>query len=410
MRVDLDLVELNEWLLGFLNFEKQPNWELLKLATMEKLCDKFGHPEKFCPCFHVAGSKGKGTISANIAGILRAAGYKTGVYASPHVLHYTERVGTGAEPFAQEIYDAAFCELKKGVEEILASGELAKDDVSWFELSTTFAMLCFREAGVDYAVYEVGLGGRLDATNVILPECVAFGPIEIEHTEFLGETLAEIAHEKAGILKTKVPAVSVAQDAEVEEVLRREAREKSAEIEFCEPDDYVAEDKEVAWRVVHKVLPEINRDVAQQGMEKVRLLGRYERIEGVKGFPNIPYVLVDVAHTSHSMEHVLARMKSDGVRGKLLFGCLQGKNVKGMVRLIAKSGIFTEIYLTQPGDFRKSDLAEIEKAFRNEGLEVVVDGDYDKFIPEVLAMADAEKVPLIVLGSVYLAGEVKKRL
>ena len=156
MRVDLDLVELNEWRLGFLNFETQPNWELLKLATMEKLCDKFGHPEKFCPCFHVAGSKGKGTISANIAGILRAAGYKTGVYASPHVLYYTERVGTGAEPFAQEIYDVAFRELKKGIEEILVSGELAKGDVSWFELSTMFAMLCFREAGVDYAVYEVG--------------------------------------------------------------------------------------------------------------------------------------------------------------------------------------------------------------------------------------------------------------
>lgn len=246
---------------------------------------------------------------------------------------------------------------------------------------------------------------------MILPECVAFGPIEIEHTEFLGETLAEIAHEKAGILKPKVLAVSVAQDAEVEEVLRREAREKSAEIEFCEPDDdYVAEDREVAWRVVHKVFPEITRDVAQQGMEKVKLLVRYERIEGVKGFPNIPYVLIDVAHTSHSMEHVLARMKSDGVRGKLLFGCLQGKNVKGMVRLIAESGIFTEIYLTRPGDFRKSDLAEIEKAFRNEGLEVVVNGNYDGFIPEVLAQANVEKVPLIVLGSVYLAGEVKKRL
>lgn len=415
MRIDLDLVELNEWLMGFLNFEKQPNWELLKLATMEKLCEKFGHPEKCCPCFHVAGSKGKGTISANISGILREVGYKTGVYASPHVLHYTERVGTGAEPFAPEVYDAAFRELKGGVEEILASGELSKDDVSWFELSTMFAMLCSREAKVDYAVYEVGLGGRLDATNVILPECVAFGPIEIEHTKFLGETLAEIAHEKAGILKTGIPAVSAAQNMEVEEVLSREAREKHVSIEFCEPNaDYAAEDREVAWRVVQRVLPEISRDVAERGMKKVKLLGRYEKIDEVAGFPDIPYLLIDVAHTVHSMERVLARMKQDGVRGKLLFGCLQDKNVRGMAKLIKESvvrdGTFMEIYLTRPGDFRETDLAEIEKVFRGEGLEVVADGDFEKFIPEVLAKANAEKTPLIVLGSVYLAGEVKKRI
>ncbi len=416
--VDLDLKELNAWLLSFLNFEKEPNWELLKLTTMEILCEKFGHPDRNCPCFHVAGSKGKGTIAANIAQILRAANYKTGVYSSPHVLHYTERVGTGEKPFAMEIYQQAFAELKSGVEELLKEGKLEHDNVSWFELSTMFAMLCFRIAEVDYAVYEVGLGGRLDATNVVKPVCCVFGPIELEHTEYLGNTLAEIAGEKAGILKSGVPAVSVAQATEAEETLRERATGLGAEIEFLpKSDNYEQEDAAVAMAAVKKVLPEINERLMMSAVAKTKLPGRFEIIRGTdlpERFRRIPYLLLDVAHTPNSIGRVTERMQREDLRGKLLFGCVKDKRVTEMAHFLASSELFTEIYLTRPGDFKQSDLAMMREVFAEQfmGSNVRVESDenFIRMIERALNRAAEEETPLIVLGSFYLVGEVKKFL
>ena len=139
--MDLDLARLNDWLSNFINFERSPDKNMLNLSTMEKLCDYFGHPEKSCPCFHVAGSKGKGTIAANIAGILSAAGYKVGIYASPHAYHFTERVCSATGPFPADIYYAAEAELKAGVADLIDQGKVSKEILTWFELVTTFAML-----------------------------------------------------------------------------------------------------------------------------------------------------------------------------------------------------------------------------------------------------------------------------
>lgn len=422
--VDLDLNDLNAWLLGFLNFESEPNWELLKLATMEKLCEKFGHPERSCPCFHVAGSKGKGTIAANIAQILRVAGYKTGVYGSPHVLHYTERVGTGEDPFAMEVYDQAFAELKSGVEELLLDGELKHDDVSWFELSTMFAMLCFRIAEVDYAIYEVGLGGRLDATNVVVPECCAFGAIELEHTEFLGNTLTAVASEKAGILKPGVPAVSIAQKPEVEEVLQKRAEELGVKIEFLpRMDNYERADANVAVAAVKCILPDLDVELADEAIKHTRLPGRFELL-GDEDLPNkfkqIPYVLLDVAHTPNSIKCVTERMQRENLHGKLLFGCVKDKCVEEMAQILAQSGLFSEVYLTRPGDFKQSDLAVMQEVFDeafgqafvlgDAGTEIKVDEEFGRMIDLVVHEAVEQEEPVIVLGSFYLVAEVKKYL
>lgn len=413
--MDLDLIELNRWLDGFLNFEHLPDQRMLKLETMRVLGEKFGHPEQHGRCLHVAGSKGKGTIAANIAGILRMMGYKTGVYASPHAQYFTERVGTGAGVFAEEVYMAAFCELKTGVEELLATGALERGRLTWFELVTMFGMLCFRRAEVDFAIYEVGMGGRLDATNIIQPECCVFGPIELEHTRFLGESLGEIATEKAGILKPGAQAVSAWQEPEAQVVLRRRAQELGAEIEFlAELGDYDMEDKIVALRAVEKVFPEVDREWAWAAMTEVRLPGRFEKICRPGKYPEIPYLLCDGAHTVNSMRCVLKRLRTEGLRGRLIFGCAEDKNVEVMAKLIAESGLFGEIYLTRPGDFKQADMRRMTRAFRaafrEKGTRIVTDEDYRNLIKRVLVKAQEDKMPVVALGSFCLVGEVKKFL
>ncbi len=406
--VDLDLVDFNEWLSGYINFERKPETKMFRLSTMEKLCAALGHPEKESPCFHVAGSKGKGTISADIAGILREAGYTTGVLASPHVLHFVERVGTGDGPFSQEIYDQAFLELKTTVEKLITSGELDEELVSWFELTTAFAMLCFKIAKVDYTIYEVGMGGRLDATNIIMPKACAFGPIELEHTKVLGNTLAEIAAEKAGIIKERVPCISVPQAPEVATVFEKVAADHNAELTFItEKGNYLEQDALVAKLAVQKVLPEISDETCERGISKVSLPGRFEKISGEMG---IPYILIDVAHTENSIRQVISRMQQEKISGELLFGCAEDKNVEGMAREILGSGLFSKIYLTRPSDFKESDIDKMQAVFKNQNTPVMADPDYKNFIQKVLHKASQNKTPLIVLGSFYLAGEVKKAL
>ncbi len=412
----MELVEIERWLDGFLNFERTPDYEMLKLVTMERMCEKFRHPEREARCIHITGSKGKGTIAANIAGILRGMGYKTGVYGSPHVLNFSERVGTGAGDFSRRIYEEAFSELKSGVEELLTQKIVKREHLTWFELTTMFGMLCFRAAKVDFAVYEVGIGGRLDATNVILPEICVFGPIEVEHTKYLGDSLGEIAREKAGILKPGATAVSAAQKLETREVLKKRAEKLEVELEFLpELEDYLAEDRAIALAAVQKIFPNLDRDLAQKAMAGVNLPGRFERLTDPVRLPDVPYLLFDGAHTANSMSRVIHRMKAEGVQGKVIFGCAQDKNADEMAKIILQSGLFSEIYLTRPGDFKASDLESVARAFRkakgkNPGPNINIRDDFRGAIVEAITAAERDRSPIVVLGSFYLVGEVKKVL
>ena len=426
----MDLLELNNWLGGFINFERRPDENMLNLSTMQTLCDFFGHPESACPCFHVAGSKGKGTISHNIATILRCQGYKTGVYASPHVYHFTERISTGEAPFAEETYQKAEQELRLGVEELIKSGKLEQSIITWYELVTVYAMLVFRLAKVDYAVYEVGMGGRLDCTNIIKPEAIAVGPIELEHTEYLGDTLEKIATEKAGIFKEKVPIFSVAQKSAVRKVFDKATSAQSAKITYAlDLPDYRLADASVAAAAVSAVTGFNGEDLikATQIAKDTELPGRYEI---VKNSQSIPFVLLDGAHTPNSITATLARIKNNSPLDKLfslgftdkirnanlIFACAADKNVEEIASLIAKSGLFNKIYLTRPGDFKKSDLPRAEQAFKEaiktSGSSIALESssDYRAIIKNALSASASSNAPLIVLGSFYLLPEVKKLL
>ena len=410
-KIDLDLTQLNNWLGGFINFKRRPEDSLLNLQTTRIICEKLGHPEKYCPCFHVTGSKGKGTISANIASALTEAGFKTGVHASPHVLHFVERTSTGREPFSMEVYDKAFGELKSGVEELIQNDIILKNHITWHELTTIFSMLCFRIAKVDYAVFEVGMGGRLDPTNVVTPLCSVFGPIELEHTKFLGDTLEKIAIEKAGIIKPKIPAASVWQKPCVRETLEKMAIKNETSVKFVPfLENYLEQDTAVAKLALERSGINLTETQIENGISKVKLPGRYEIIKSVPNYPNIPYLLIDVAHTENSMAQVCKRIVEERLSGNLIFGCALGKNVSSMAQIITGTGVFKNIYVTKPGDFKKSSLSQMEQAFDDTKVQYKSNEDFKSIIKQALKDANDTKTPLFVLGSFYLAGEVKKIL
>ena len=201
-----------DWLSDYLNFELNPKKNIFWLDTIDFLCKRFDNPQDYAPCIHVAGSKGKGSVSKMIACILEEAGYNVGLYSSPHITDFRERICKPSGFFDESVYEEAIKEMIPNVDSII---DLPGDrPITWFELVTLYAFLCFRKAKVNWSVFEVGLGGRLDTTNVIRPKICCITPIELEHTEFLGDTLEKIAAEKAGIIKNCTPVVIARQQTE----------------------------------------------------------------------------------------------------------------------------------------------------------------------------------------------------
>ena len=203
----MKLANFEDWLNKFLNFEKTQKKNIFWLETMNFLCEKFNNPQNEIPCVHIAGSKGKGSTSVMIASILEEAGFKCGIYTSPHIIDFRERIKRPFSFFEDWVYEQAADELVCGIESILPEELPGQRAITWFELVTLYSFLCFKIAKVDYVVYEVGLGGRLDSTNIVKPLLSCIMPIELEHTEFLGNTVELIAEEKAGIIKKDIPVL-----------------------------------------------------------------------------------------------------------------------------------------------------------------------------------------------------------
>ncbi len=399
-----DLPSLEAYI-GEFRDEKPRNKEQ-NLKTMAILCDYFNHPEQSCPCFHVAGSKGKGTIAASIAAMLRSRGFTTGVYSSPHVYHFTERFSSGEGAFEKAIYEKAEKEFRAGIGHLLAKGIIGSSDLVWSVLLTTYAMLVFREAKVDYAVYEVGVGGRVDATNIIQPLAVAMGPIELEHTKLLGNTLTEIATEKSGIFKPNTPVFSAPQPDEVKTVFAKKSAELQIPVTYIpESENYKFLDIHIAYKAVQHIFPDLDEDSAESAALQVSLPARYEYIVNYQG---LPYLLMDGAHTENSVRTVLARMQNDGIRGNLLFACVADKNVEKMAGAIIDSELFETIYLTCPNKFKKSDFPRTQAAFKNAPVKIYENPDPKAAIKQAFEDSRTTHTPLITLGSLYLPPEVKK--
>ena len=232
--------EALEWLYSFIDYGVKRSYryspEVFDLARVRELLASLGDPQERYPTIHIAGTKGKGSTAAMISSGLRAAGYATGLYSSPHLIDFAERIQIDGEQIPEAEFVGFVQRLKPKVE--------AVPEISTYELATALAFMHFAERSVDCAVIEVGLGGRLDATNVIQPLVSVITSLSYDHTHLLGDRLSDIAAEKAGIIKSETPVVLAPQQIEADLVVRAIAEERNAPVVQINRDwHYVAIDR-----------------------------------------------------------------------------------------------------------------------------------------------------------------------
>ena len=465
--------KLEKWIDSYLNFEKTPKKNIFWLDTMRFFCDKFGQPQDFAPCFHVAGSKGKGSVSAFIASILDEAGFKTGLYTSPHILDFIERVSSPSGAFEEEAYNRAVEEIMDGVQSISQEELPGQRPITWFELVTLFSFLVFRQAKVDYSVFEVGLGGRLDSTNIVNPKVSVITPIELEHTEFLGDTLEKIAFEKGGIIKENTPVVIARQQPNVRKVFEKIASEKQATAIFIE-DTIESLDfkiKNITECIknntnltndnsdFHKnciknhtslenqnILPLMSVSFSSKIFSRpvkttLQLLGKFQAENAALAaiavktvLPTIseevierglakaklparfeilenPLIVLDGAHTVNSVTFTMETMNQvfAPFSHRILLFACAADKDAKDIAPLFKNQ-FDEIFLTKPGDVKQSDLGKLGEAFEQAGLSYDLNEDFKLQIQKAIKKAREEEALLLVTGSFYLVAEVKKIL
>lgn len=436
---------LQDWLDDYLNFERTPQKNIFWLDTIDYLCKRFDYPQDSAPCIHVAGSKGKGSVSRMLSCILDEAGYKVGLYTSPHITDFRERICTPDGFFPEEIYEAAVKELMPNIDSIIPSSLPAERPVTWFELVTLYAFLVFRKAHTQWNVFEVGLGGRLDSTNIVRPKLCCITPIELEHTEFLGDTVEKIAAEKAGIIKNCTPVIISKQNYEsVKIVLREKAITRYAPYYFVDELtknlSYKFDEKNHKMHVhfeseifnrpietdmrllgslqlenacqaaiaIRKVLPNLSEDIIERGLAKAFLPGRFEVIDTVPGYEGMNDLILDGAHTLNSIKLTLDTLNKmyDEKKVNLLFACAADKDITDISKLFKNR--FEHVYVTKPGSVKRSDINAEIKAFEDADVKFTADSDYKLQIQRALEDSQKNNCILLVTGSFYLVSEVCK--
>jgi dihydrofolate synthase/folylpolyglutamate synthase len=396
--------ELKELLFARSNFGVK-----LGLERMREACALLGNPERGAPALHVAGTNGKGSTCAFAEAMLRAAGLRTGLYTSPHLNHFCERIRLDGRPIAEE----RACEL---LEEVRTRVPWALGDpgLTFFEIVTLMAFLAFRE--VDAMVIEVGLGGRLDATNVVRPRACAVSSLGLEHTQYLGPTLAHIAAEKAGIFKEGAPAVTAGQPREAADVLDTRARELG--IPLWRPGrDYRFESREGApfcyagpgWTV--RAEPGLaghhqraNAALACALLETSGLCGPRDAEKGLRSaawparLERFGDIYLDGAHNPHAARALARAIPAlfGGRKFNLIFGALRDKDVRGMLDALAP--LAGEIHYCAPDSPRAVPPEELARIYPG------------RVHPTVAAAIAAAGPAALCCGSLYLAGEARALL
>lgn len=304
------------------------------------------YPHRTFKSIHVAGTNGKGSTSHILASVLQSAGFKVGLYTSPHLLDFRERIKVNGQPIAEK-YVVQFIERHAAYFEL--------EQISFFEMTVGMAFDHFRESQVDYAIVEVGLGGRLDATNIIIPVLSVITNIGLDHTEFLGTTRAQIAKEKAGIIKRGIPVVVGQKDEETQKVFEEIALKQYAKLTFVKVQnqhwktdlkgDYQTQNIQTALTALecldnHK----INLNTLKQGLKNVisntGLLGRWQIIA------DSPKLIMDVGHNKEGLSFLateLQKLEFDHLH--LIMGFVKGKRVADLISLFPSEASF---YLTSP--------------------------------------------------------------
>lgn len=327
------------------------------LQTTHELDEHFVHPHRQYKTIHIAGTNGKGSCSHTIAAILQSQGYKVGLYTSPHLVDFRERIRVNGECLPEQ-YVIDFVEENRAFFEPLHP--------SFFELTTAMAFKYFAEQKVDYAVIEVGLGGRLDCTNIITPVLSVITNISFDHTQFLGNTLAEIAGEKAGIIKPDVPVVIGEYIEETRPVFEKVAEERHSPILFAQDEDismnvdmelkgsYQERNRKTilaALNVLHQTMT-ISDEAIRNGFghvcELTGLRGRWEKLG------EAPLVICDTGHNLAGWKYLATQINDVDAQVKhIVFGMVDDKDVEHVLQLLRdklKNGV--KFYWTQPSTKR----------------------------------------------------------
>jgi dihydrofolate synthase/folylpolyglutamate synthase len=380
------------------------------LHRVERALDALGRPERACPVLHVAGTNGKGSTCAMAAAALRLAGLRTGLYTSPHLEAFNERIQVDGRPIDDEALAAAVAAVRAACpwHDAGAPGQR----LTYFEFATVAAFRYLALARVEVAVVEVGLGGRLDATNAVRPAVTAVARIGLDHTQLLGDTVEAVAREKAGIFKADVPAVvSAAQPEGVLEVLRAEAAQAGAPFQvapagWAGPVALAGAHQQgnaglaaAALRALRRGGVPVSEDAIARGIATARWPGRLERVGEV---------LLDGAHNPDGAAALASALGElhPGRPVELVFGVLADKDHRGMLAALAPA--IRRLHLVTPASARARPAAEVAALAQALGLEA----DVHQGVAQALACARraAPGAPVVVAGSLYLVGEARALL
>lgn len=405
------------------------------MDRIREILRRLGNPQEQFKAIHIAGTNGKGSTAAMLDAVLSEAGYRTGRYTSPHLVTYRERLVVAGEIISREQLAALVNEIKPVLEEVSAAGFGPPTE---FEVLTALAFQFFAREKVEFAIVEVGMGGRFDATNVLNPLLSIITHLALDHREYLGDTLEKIAFEKAGIIKPGVPVVIGSQEAAIEDYLMAVAKERQSRFKLVSRyrlDGLAVSETGTEFTVtgflneklrinlglvgghqainclnvlaglelLHNTGAPLSKGVIAKGLTKAKWPGRLERIESV--FPLKLYL--DGAHNPDGARALTESIKAifPGRKVTLLIGILNNRPLKEMAGVLAE--IAGQVIVTEVPDPKTANIAELAGIFKDYGLPVIVEPSPERAL-ELLKTTAGEVA--LATGSLYLIGYLRALL
>ncbi|MFK5983484.1 MAG: folylpolyglutamate synthase/dihydrofolate synthase family protein [Flavobacteriaceae bacterium] len=376
------------------------------LSNTLKLTEHLNEPQDSFKSVHVAGTNGKGSTSHMLASVLQEAGYKVGLYTSPHLKDFRERIKINGEMISEEFVVDFIAEHRSFFEE---------NQLSFFEMTVGLAFDYFRKEKIDIAIIEVGLGGRLDSTNVITPEVSVITNIGLDHTRFLGETMKEIASEKAGIIKTNIPVLIGETTSETKKVFQQKASEVITDITFVEeknvsnyPSDLKGNYQKINSKTTVATLSilqkkgwNISEENIKNGLLNVvsntGLQGRWQVLS------EQPKVICDTAHNKEGLVLVMEQLQKEEFKKlHIVLGVVDDKNLETVLPLFPKEAIY---YFCKPDVIRGLDVSVLSKKAKQFGLLGASYNSVNEAYNEALKNSNKEDI-IYVGGSTFVVAEV----